>query len=88
MIDVNRHVSIQMDADGNVLRIGSQKTSDEKPIEASTNVPAITVEEAADFVDVVPNHGGYELRVRLRQLSDGGTEVRVASNVHTDHESS
>ena len=48
MIDVNRHVSIQMDADGNVLRIGSQKTSDEKPIEASTNAPAITVDEAAD----------------------------------------
>ena len=55
MIDVNRHVSIQMDADGNVLRIGSQKTSDEKPIEASTNAPAITVDEAADLVDVVPN---------------------------------
>jgi hypothetical protein len=88
MIDVNRHVSIHIDADGNVLRIGSQKASDGKPIEAVTNAPAITVDEAADLVAVVPNHGWYELRVRLRQLSDGGTEVRVASDVNRGQESS
>jgi hypothetical protein len=88
MIDVNRHVSIQIDADGKVLRIGSQKASDVKPIEAATNAPAITVDDVADLVDVVPNHGWYELRVRLRPLSDGRTEVRVASDVNRGQESS